>query len=107
MIGKTWRYVNKKGGPDLRFKDNPQIPLYRYGQIDISCGAWQVRLCLSRPRAADEFATAIRSALSGKEYDTEKNGTEIPPKTGRPSAFSDPSTHRPPKKCDNRGTACG
>jgi hypothetical protein len=25
-IGITWKYVNKGGGPDRRYKNNPQLP---------------------------------------------------------------------------------
>lgn len=35
VIGYTYRYVNKKGGPDRRYKDNPQYPECLYGIIDI------------------------------------------------------------------------
>jgi Protein of unknown function (DUF4236) len=35
VIGHTWRYVNKNGGPDRRFKDNAQLPIMRYGQLSI------------------------------------------------------------------------
>jgi len=36
VVGRTWRYVNKKGGPDRRFKDNPEIPICAYEQIHLS-----------------------------------------------------------------------
>lgn len=36
VIGKTWRYVNKKGGPDRRFKDNREIPICAYEQLHLS-----------------------------------------------------------------------
>lgn len=36
VVGKTWRYVNKKGGPDRRFKDNREIPICAYEQIHLS-----------------------------------------------------------------------
>ncbi len=36
VIGKTWRYVNKKGGPDRRFKDNREIPICAYDQLHFS-----------------------------------------------------------------------
>jgi len=32
VVGYTWRYVNKNGGPDRRFSNNHQIPLVHYGQ---------------------------------------------------------------------------
>jgi len=33
VVGSTWRYVNKGGGPDRRFANNPQIPVAEYAQI--------------------------------------------------------------------------
>jgi DnaJ-domain-containing protein 1 len=58
--------VNKSGGPDRRFNDNRQIPIYRYGQVEIGCGSWRIRLCLSQANAAAEFATALQTAMSGR-----------------------------------------
>ena len=34
--GYTWQYVNKSGGPDRRFRYNPQFPICRYGELTIS-----------------------------------------------------------------------
>lgn len=33
VIRYTWKYVNKSGGPDRRFKDNKEIPVCLYGQL--------------------------------------------------------------------------
>jgi hypothetical protein len=33
VVGQTWRYVNKRGGPDKRFKDNRQIPIAEYETV--------------------------------------------------------------------------
>lgn len=33
VVGHTWKYVNKKGGPDKRFKDNCELPIMRYEHI--------------------------------------------------------------------------
>ncbi|MFZ5624855.1 MAG: hypothetical protein ACOY71_10565 [Gemmatimonadota bacterium] len=33
VIGTTWRYVNKNGGPDRRFKDNRELPILLYETI--------------------------------------------------------------------------
>lgn len=35
VVGYTYRYVNKNGGPDRRFKNNPQYPECLYGTINI------------------------------------------------------------------------
>lgn len=36
VVGQTWKYVNKSGGPDRRFKDNRQIPICLYGELELS-----------------------------------------------------------------------
>jgi Protein of unknown function (DUF4236) len=35
VIDKTWKKVNKNGTPDKRFKGNYQIPIVRYGTINL------------------------------------------------------------------------
>ena len=40
VVGRTWQYVNKKGGPDRRFNNNPEIPiaLYEEGHLGSTSG---------------------------------------------------------------------
>jgi hypothetical protein len=33
VAGKTWRYLNKNGTPDRRFKDNCEIPIVEYHEF--------------------------------------------------------------------------
>ena len=35
VVGHTWKYINKSGGPDKRFKDNRQIPICLYGELEL------------------------------------------------------------------------
>lgn len=35
IIGNTWQYVNKSGGPDKRFKNNRKLPICQYGEIKL------------------------------------------------------------------------
>lgn len=35
VVGHTWKYINKTGGPDKRFKDNRQIPICLYGELEL------------------------------------------------------------------------
>jgi hypothetical protein len=35
VVGHTWRFVNKNGGPDRRFNNNRQIPQVRYLQMGL------------------------------------------------------------------------
>ena len=36
IVGRTWKYVNKSGGPDKRFKDNRELPICQYGEIELT-----------------------------------------------------------------------
>ena len=36
IVGYTWKYVNKNGGPDKRFKGNKQLPICAYGYLSMS-----------------------------------------------------------------------
>jgi hypothetical protein len=33
IVGRTWKYVNKDGGPDRRFNDNRELPIARYEDV--------------------------------------------------------------------------
>ena len=35
IVGHTWKYVNKSGGPDKRFKNNRELPICLYGEIEL------------------------------------------------------------------------
>ncbi len=62
VVGKTWRYVNKKGGPDRRFKDNREIPICAYEQIHLSSttGLNEV-IQVSRRGAGSALSVALSS----------------------------------------------
>jgi hypothetical protein len=72
VVGETWRYVNKNGGPDRRFSFNKQLPVCLYGELDFqSAGGLNDRLQFSNSTAADRFSHVLealhRSALSPSE----------------------------------------
>lgn len=61
IIGRTWRYTNKSGGPDRRFANNPQIPLVRYTSIGMqSAGGLNYLLQASNIQKANWFVQAVR-----------------------------------------------
>lgn len=35
-VDTTWQYVNVKGGPDRRFKNNQELPVMLYGEIELA-----------------------------------------------------------------------
>jgi hypothetical protein len=36
VVGRTWRYVNKDGGPDRRFNNNRELPICKYEEVRFS-----------------------------------------------------------------------
>lgn len=63
LVGKTWRYVNKKGGPDRRFKDNIEIPICAYEQIQFSSASGLNELIQVSRRGAGSAMSAALSSL--------------------------------------------
>lgn len=70
IVDRTWKYVNKSGGPDRRFKDNKELPICRYEKITLSSqtGLNEV-LQMSRCGFGSDFAEAI--SLLGKKMPKE------------------------------------
>ncbi len=68
VVGQTWKYANKNGGPDRRFSHNYQIPLALYGQMTLkSPSGLHEQYLISNHRAAEEFMAAwqvFRAAIS-------------------------------------------
>jgi hypothetical protein len=65
QVGQTWQYVNVKGGPDRRFKNNPLLPIMLYGRLELSSPQgldWQVET--SRAEAAPAIAAILRHVSS-------------------------------------------
>jgi hypothetical protein len=61
VVDKTWRYVNKSGGPDRRFNNNCEIPIALYGvvQFSSSSGLREV-FQLSRTGIGPQFEKAVQ-----------------------------------------------
>ncbi|WP_459723424.1 hypothetical protein [Actinophytocola sp. KF-1] len=60
VVGQTWRYVNVKGGPDRRFKDNRQLPILRYGRLTLTGTAnYQAIFDFSTTTASAALASAV------------------------------------------------
>jgi hypothetical protein len=66
VIGRTWQYVNKNGGPDRRFAHNPQIPIVRYGELILkSPSGLNVVLQCSNVGHAVAFHSGLEAYLTG------------------------------------------
>lgn len=72
VVGQTWQYVNRNGGPDRRFNNNRQLPICLYDQVSLqtASGLHEV-LQFSRSGAGEALASAVRGLgmLSGSAGD--------------------------------------
>jgi hypothetical protein len=60
QVGQTWQFINVKGGPDHRYRNNPLLPIMLYGTLDLSSPQglhW--RLQISRADAAPAIAHVL------------------------------------------------
>jgi hypothetical protein len=62
VIGRTWKYVNKNGQPDRRFKENPEIPIVHYYQLTLKTdkGLYESYL-FSNPEIAEKLCAALNT----------------------------------------------
>jgi hypothetical protein len=60
VVGTTWRFVNKGGGPDRRFANNCQLPVVSYGTIELSSSSG---LRMSIQTSTDVLASGARDLL--------------------------------------------
>ena len=60
IVGETWQYVNKNGGPDRRFSNNRVLPVMAYGVVTLqSASGLNCRLMTSSIAVADQFAQSF------------------------------------------------
>lgn len=60
IIDKTWKFVNKKGGPDRRFNNNRELPIALYEEIDFtSQTGLNERIQISKVNTATFFKETV------------------------------------------------
>lgn len=60
IVDRTWKYVNKRGGPDKRFKDNHELPIALYEDLNFTSDTGlNERIEISRVGFGDGFSSAI------------------------------------------------
>ena len=56
VVDYTWRYLNKNGTPDRRFRDNRQLPICQYSEIHLTTpSGLNEMVMVSRPALAQYF----------------------------------------------------
>lgn len=77
IVDYTWRIVNKKGGPDRRFRFNSQLPVCLYGELSLqSDSGLNCKFQISKSSAADTLAKML-SALKTTATELPKPVTYI------------------------------
>lgn len=62
IFGNSWAKVNKNGSPDKRFKNNHQIPICLYGNLEFkSSTGLNEAYCLSNHDKAQEFGESFKT----------------------------------------------
>jgi len=64
IVEYTYKHTNKNGTPDLRKSFNPQIPIVKYGQIEIK--KFGLTYYISNYSVADEFVTTFKKLQNKK-----------------------------------------
>jgi hypothetical protein len=84
VVGHTWRYVNKNGGPDRRFNDNRQLPVLQLGVLILaSSKGFNVQLNTSNPQQTVAFSECWRTAFQPiVEPPRHRAHPEPPPRRG-------------------------
>ena len=68
IVGYTWQYVNKNGGPDKRYKNNRQLPKCNYGALSITSGnALNILLHISSINHAKNFLSIVNNMIAEAE----------------------------------------
>lgn len=70
VVGNTWKYTNRSGGPDRRFSINPSMPIALYAQLDIFPQVGdRITLQSSNVAAAKEFCSALDGYTKSSHLD--------------------------------------
>lgn len=75
LIKKQWVFTNKNGEPDKRYKNNIQLPVYKYGMIKgFSDSGLNFGLMISNEKNVDEFDKCLKDYLSVFKGTEAENG---------------------------------
>jgi len=71
VVDRTWRYTNKRGGPDRRFANNKEIPVVEYAETLLSSDqGFNVVMHVSSVDAARQFVGGVTQYCSAVSCDS-------------------------------------
>jgi uncharacterized tellurite resistance protein B-like protein len=92
-VGTTWKFVNRDGGPDRRFKDNRQLAVMKYDVLNLSSSAgMRLKLHVSKAGLAEKSAKDLDFVQNAIE---ELKSRGVPLESTRGST-GDPGADLPP-----------
>jgi hypothetical protein len=59
ILERRWKYINRDGSPDRRFKANHQVPLVRCGILDLDLAGTPMCLLTSDPNGPEKFCQTL------------------------------------------------
>ena len=72
VVDYTWAYVNKNGGPDRRFSNNPRIPIMKYTEIQFySINGLNEKIQLSKADIGNDLKNKIEEIKSNINFEKE------------------------------------
>jgi hypothetical protein len=105
IIGYTWQYVNKNGGPDRRFSNNRQIPLALYGLIRITLASGVgLQVQVSNRTLATNFVATINAIVHPESSSRESNRSNQQKGGSRGSSGRSKNRTRPPRAPEHSKT---
>jgi hypothetical protein len=91
LMGKTWRFVNKDGGPDRRFANNYQLPVVSYGTLELwAPSGLRMRLQTSTERLASGAVDLLRLIQAAIRDLESRNALGLQPAALSPSLDDPP-----------------
>ncbi|MDL5156107.1 hypothetical protein [Actinomycetospora termitidis] len=85
VVDYTWRFVNKSGGPDRRFKDNRQLPVLEYGRLTLdSPNGYSAVLDFSTPAAGGALHDGLVEMAAPRVMPTQLRPTRAAPPPRQP-----------------------
>ena len=59
IVEHRWKFINRDGSPDKRFKGNVQVPLVRCGILNLDVAGSSVSLLTTDPNAPESFCQVL------------------------------------------------
>lgn len=66
VVGQTWQYVNRNGGPDKRFKNNPKRHICLYDELAFEATGLDIQLMSSKHGSLKDFVMSINSFVAAQ-----------------------------------------